>query len=271
MVRQLAGITALLLVTLSSHAQQPGSVFHDVLQGGGQGPELVVVPAGRFALGDNTGRGNHNEQPQRQIDIQQPFAIGRHEVTFADWQHYADATGTPMPDNEGWGMSSRRPVIHMSWHQAQAYAQWLSNSTGQRYRLPTEAEWEYAARGGSTGYYWWGEQLDSPEERPRAHCRGCSSQRLIQNKTALVGQFPANAFGLYDTAGNVWEWTASRFAAPFDGSEQEAAGLMDNSPRVIRGGAWNAGPSYLRTSQRDLKQPQHKDYALGLRVVRELP
>ena len=163
-----------------------------------------------------------------------------------------------------------RPVINVSWQEARAYCQWLSRMSGQRYRLPTEAEWEYAARAGSRSYYWWGEQLDSPEQRPRAHCRGCNSPRIIQNKTAQVGRFAPNAFGLYDTAGNVWEWTASRYAYPWDGSEQRDAGLLDQSPRVVRGGAWNSGPAYLRSSLRDLRQPDQKHYALGLRVVREL-
>ena len=260
-----------LLLSPLAPAQEVGHVFSDSLPRGKQGPQLVVVPAGRYLLGDHSGRGNHNERPLTPIEISQPFAIGRYEVTFSDWQHYAEATSTPMPDNEGWGLSAQRPVIHVSWHQAQAYSQWLSKVTGQRYRLPTEAEWEYAARAGSTSYYWWGEQLDSPETRPRAHCRGCATSRLIQSKTERVGQFPANAFGLYDTAGNVWEWTASRFASPFDGSEQHSAGLLDQSPRVVRGSAWNSGPTYLRSSQRDMKQPQHKDYALGFRVLRELP
>ena len=271
--RALLGALTLLalLITSPTQAHTPGSVFSDSLPKGQQGPQLVVVPAGRYLLGDHSGRGNHNERPLTPVEINQPFAIGRYEVSFADWQHYAEATATAMPDNEGWGLSAQRHVIHVSWHQAVAYSQWLSKVTGQRYRLPTEAEWEYAARAGSTSYYWWGEQLDSPETRPRAHCRGCATSRLVQSKTERVGQFAANAFGLHDTAGNVWEWTASRFASPFDGSEQQAASLLDKSPRVVRGGAWNSGPSYLRSSQRDMKQPQHKDYALGFRVLRELP
>lgn len=266
---------ALLLLALFSaaptHAQTPGRVFSDQLPAGKQGPSLVVLPAGNYLMGDHSGRGNHNERPLTPIVIDHAFAIGRYEVSFSDWQHYAEATATAMPDNEGWGLSAQRPVIHVSWHQAQAYSQWLSNVTGQRYRLPTEAEWEYAARAGSTSYYWWGEQLDSPETRPRAHCRGCATSRLIQNKSERIGQFAGNAFGVHDTAGNVWEWTASRFASPFDGSEQQAASLLDNGPRAVRGGAWNSGPSYLRSSQRDMKQPQHKNYALGFRVLRELP
>jgi formylglycine-generating enzyme required for sulfatase activity len=268
----LGAVTLLTLLTTSLvQAHTVGSQFSDTLPTGKQGPQLVVVPAGRYLLGDHSGRGNHNERPLTPIEISHPFAIGRYEVSFADWQLYAEASATPMPDNEGWGLSAQRPVIHVSWHQAVAYSRWLSKVTGQRYRLPTEAEWEYAARAGSTSYYWWGEQLDSPETRPRAHCRGCATSRLIQNKTERTGQFAANAFGLHDTAGNVWEWTASRFASPFDGSEQRSASLLDKSPRVVRGGAWNSGPSYLRSSQRDMKQPQHKDYALGFRVLRELP
>lgn len=260
--------TGLALTTLSAGASEP---FRDALHIAGHGPELIRVPAGQFLMGDGSGKGNDNERPQRSITFERPFAIGRHEVTFADWRRYAEATGQAMPDNEGWGLSAQRPVIHVSWHEAQAYTRWLSQQTGARYRLPTEAEWEYAARGGSQRYYWWGDELDSDERAPRAHCRGCATSRLLRNKTAAVGQFPANGFGLHDTAGNVWEWTASNFTQRFDGSETQIAALLDESPRAVRGGAWNSGPVYLRSSMRDLKQPQHRDYALGFRVLRELP
>lgn len=269
MTRQLSlAFASLVLAALPAFASDS---IRDVLATGGTGPELVVIPAGQFQLGDGSGLGNDNEGPQRTVTFAAPFAIGRYEVTFADWQKYAEANKLPIPDNEGWGLSAQRPVIHVSWRDAHAYAQWLSRETGARYRLPTEAEWEYAARGGSQSYYWWGEELDSDERAPRAHCRGCASSRLLRNKTAAVGQFPANGFGLYDTAGNVWEWTASNFTQRFDGSETQSAGLLDNSPRVVRGGAWNSGPVYLRSSMRDLKQPHHRDYALGFRVLRELP
>ncbi|MBB4818546.1 formylglycine-generating enzyme required for sulfatase activity [Pseudomonas alcaligenes] len=263
-------LLALSLLPLAALAQQAGERLRDSLPEGAQGPELVIVPAGEFLMGDATGRGNDNERPTHRVTIDKPFAIGRFELTFDDWQRYASATGKPMPDNEGWGLSGQRPVIHVSWFDARAYCDWLSSVTGQRYRLPTEAEWEYAARAGGTGYYGWGDELDSSESAPRAHCRGCGTPNSIRGKTAQVGQYPANAFGLHDTAGNVWEWTASRFAAPFDGSEAQAAALLDRSPRVVRGGAWNSGPAYLRTSLRDLKQPGHDDYALGFRVLREL-
>ena len=262
---------ALALLALPAFAVESGSVFRDPLRNGQQGPELVAIPAGSFILGDSLNRGNDSERPPRSTQIEHAFALGRNEVTFADWQQYAEATGQAMPDNEGWGLSAQRPVINVSWFAAQGYCQWLSKVSGQRYRLPTEAEWEYAARAGSQSYYWWGEQLDSSEQQPRAHCRGCGTPRQINGKTSLVGQFAPNAFGLYDTAGNVWEWTASSFAAPYDGHEHLQASLLDNSPRVSRGGAWNSGPVYLRSSLRDMKQPHIKDFAQGLRVLRELP
>lgn len=270
-MRAQLGLALTLLLPLPALANEAGKVFRDPLHNGQQGPELVVLPTGSFLLGDSLGRGNDNERPPRTVEISQPIAMGRFEVTFADWQLYADATGKAMPDNEGWAMSAQRPVIHVSYFAAQGYCQWLSKVSGQTYRLPSEAEWEYAARAGSQSYYWWGEQLDSSEEQPRAHCRGCGTPRSLEYKTSLVGQFAPNAFGLYDTAGNVWEWTASTFVAPYDGHEQRRAGLLDNSPRAIRGGGWNSGPVYLRSSLRDLKQPHIKDYALGFRVLRELP
>jgi formylglycine-generating enzyme required for sulfatase activity len=270
-MRQFFAAVASLLIALPTLAVETGSVFRDALSSGQQGPEMVALADGSFLLGDSLMRGNDNERPPRLSTIEQPFALGRFEVTFADWQLYAEATGKRMPYNEGWGLSAQRPVINVSWFAAQSYCQWLSKVSGHHYRLPTEAEWEYAARAGRQSYYWWGEQLDSREDHPRAHCRGCGTPRQINGKTSLVGQFAPNAFGLYDTAGNAWEWTASRFSAPYDGSEHNQAGLLDSSPRVTRGGGWNSGPVYLRSSLRDMKQPHISDYAQGLRVLRELP
>ena len=153
------GLALTLLLPLPALANEAGRVFRDPLHNGQQGPELVVLPTGRFLLGDSLGRGNDNERPARPVEISQPIAMGRFEVTFADWQLYADATGQAMPDNEGWAMSAQRPVIHVSYFAAVAYCQWLSKVSGQTYRLPSEAEWEYAARAGSQSYYWWGEHL----------------------------------------------------------------------------------------------------------------
>src|SRR5690606_1073688 len=148
LMRCLAFLALACLPPLPALAHEAGSLLRDPLADGAFGPELVVVPAGRFVLGDSSGRGNHNEQPPRAIEIERPFAIGRFELTFSDWQRYAEATGKPLPDNEGWGLSAQRPVINVSWFDAQGYCQWLSRVSGQRYRLPSEAEWDYAARAG---------------------------------------------------------------------------------------------------------------------------
>src|SRR3990167_1308412 len=134
--RSLFGALTMLALLTGNPAQAhtPGSVFSDALPKGKQGPQLVVLPAGRYLLGDHSSRGNHNERPLTPIEITQPFAIGRDEVSFADWQQHAAGTATAMPDNEGWGLWAQRRVIHVSWHQAQAYSQWLSRVTGNRYR-----------------------------------------------------------------------------------------------------------------------------------------
>ena len=260
----------LLCLAPSAHALNPGDTFHDSLPDGTPGPELVVVPAGTFVIGDSVGSGNHNERPTKQLTLPKAFAMGVYEVSFGEWRAYSEATGKPMPNNEGWGLSEQRPVMHVNWHQAQAFCQWLSQVTGQRYRLPTEAEWEYAARAGSSNLFWWGDSAAPVNEQPFAHCRGCGTSSFIRNKTALRGQFAPNAFGLYDTAGNVWEWTASPYSATFDGSEQHSARLLDQRPRVVRGGAWNSGPQYLRSSLLDPRQADQASYSLGFRVLREL-
>ena len=178
-MRALLGVSLTLLLNLPALASEPGRVFRDPLANDLLGPEMVILPAGEFILGDSLGRGNDNERPTRSVAIPQPIAMGRFEITFADWQLYADATGKTMPDNEGWAMSAQRPVIHISYFAAQSYCQWLSKVSGHTYRLPPEAEWEYAARAGSQRYYWGGEQLDSNVDQPRARH---VAQHGIQNR-----------------------------------------------------------------------------------------
>ncbi|MEN8221031.1 MAG: SUMF1/EgtB/PvdO family nonheme iron enzyme [Pseudomonadota bacterium] len=132
-------------------------VFRDRLKDGSLGPEMVWIPAGTFRMGDIQGGGHDNEKPVHQVSVSR-FAIGKYEVTFAEYDKFAQATGRKKPNDRGWGRGNR-PVINVSWHDATAYAEWLSQQTGQKYRLPTEAEWEYAARAGTTTKYWWGNQM----------------------------------------------------------------------------------------------------------------
>ena len=178
----------------------PGKVFRDRLKSGGEGPEMVVVPVGSFQMGQ--GGAEKDEVPVRSVRIQKSFAIGRYEVTFDEYDQFVKAKNLEFPSDEGWGRG-RRPVINVSWYEAVEYAKWLSEQTGKRYRLPTEAEREYAARGGKQTSYWWGNDF----LEGMANCKDCGSQ--WDKKTAPVGSFKPNPFGLYDTAGNVWEWPSA--------------------------------------------------------------
>ncbi len=186
-------------------------------------------------MGDIQGAGDKDEQPVHPVEIQKPFKVGRYEVTFEEYDRFALATGRGLPNDWRWG-KGRQPVVDVSWDDAVAYAKWLSKQTGKRYRLPTEAEWEYAARAGTETNYWWGNDLI----RDMAICDGCGS-RWDNKQTAPVGSFKPNALGLYDTAGNVWEWVEDCYHDNFKGAPSNGRGWFNESGgqclRVIRGGS----------------------------------
>jgi formylglycine-generating enzyme required for sulfatase activity len=198
-------------------AFEAGQVFRDRMENGTDGPEMVVIPAGKFRMGDTQGNGAKDEQPVHEVHIRGRIAVSRYEITFDQYDAFAKAAGRDLPDDEGWGRG-RRPVVRVSWDDAVAYARWLSQQTGKHYRLPSEAEWEYAARAGTETTYWWGNEI----KQGLANCIGCGS-RWDNQQTAPVGSFKPNPFGLYDTAGNVSEWVQdcwhdSYQGAPSDGS-----------------------------------------------------
>ena len=213
-----------------------GEGFRDFLRSGELGPEMVVVPAGRFLMGDLSGDGMSRERPVREVTISRPFAIGKHEITFADYQRFLGPAAPPA--DEGWGRGNR-PVINVSWTEAVAYVSWLSAQTGQHYRLPSEAEWEYAARAGTTTAFSWGDDVGES----LANCANCGSPPWGGRQSAPVGSFPANPWGLFDMHGNVWEWVRdcaheNYVGAPSDGSAWEVG---DCAKRVVRGGAFDFG------------------------------
>lgn len=227
----------------------PGSTFRDRLRSGGEGPEMIVIPAGKFRMGCLSGDAAcyEDEKPVRQVSISRSFALSAYEVTFEDYDRF---TYPEKVDDEGWGRG-RRPVIHVSWNDAQAYVAWLSGETGEEYRLPSESEWEYAARAGSTTAYSWGNEVGVN----RANCGdwealGCRDE---WDNTAPVGSFSANGFGLYDMHGNVWEWVEDCWqqgyaGAPLDGGAWRSG---DCAKRVLRGGSWIMTPGDLRASARE--------------------
>jgi formylglycine-generating enzyme required for sulfatase activity len=239
-----------------------GNVFHDPLQDGSLAPKMVVMLAGQFRMGDM--RGDDDEKPVHDVSLNR-FAISRYELTFAEYDHFAEATGRSKPDDNGWGRG-KRPVINVSYQDAIAYAQWLSKQTGKQYRLPSEAEWEYAARAGTDTQYGW---KTNDIGTNRANCDGCGSQ-WAGKQTAPVGSFAANVFGVYDLVGNVWEWTCSEYGQYGSGMEQQCSSDKSvDSNRVIRGGSWEVEPWIARVSSRNQMWNDGADSGVGFRVVRE--
>ncbi len=229
-----------------------GSVFRDRLRDGSEGPEMVVIPEGRFMMGSpGTEEGHYDDEgPQREVRIPRPFALGRCAVTFEEYERFSGATGRTPPEDAGWG-KGRRPVINVSWEDASAYAQWLSKESGRPYRLPTEAEWEYAARAGTTTRYWWGDEIRQ-DGKVWANCNGCGSDGDAK-QTAPAGSFAPNPWGLHDMLGNVWEWVedcwhGSYTGAPGDGSAWLKENGGDCALRVVRGGSWSSGPRDVRSA-----------------------
>lgn len=245
-------------------------------------PTMVVLPAGTFQMGAQPAdNGNPWEGPAHAVTIGRPFAIGKHEVTVAQWRACVDAkacpAAAPAPSS---GDATRAPVVNVNFADAHAYASWLTKATGRRYRLPSEAEWEYAIRAGTTTARYWGgdrtKQCGYGNGADQAALAFDAKLQVVecndgQATLAPVGSFQANAWGLFDMAGNAWEWTQDCWrdgyaGAPADGSALES-GACDR--RAIRGGSWRARPNSLRSFGRGHSAPGIRGDDLGLRVVAE--
>ena len=249
--------------TIEAIVVDPAPQFRDAA-GNTPLPLMAALPAGRFTMGSPSASVYFDEQPQRNVEIQ-PFGIGVYEVTVAEFSAFANATGRayqpPTRTNP-----ATTPATMVSFADARAYTEWLSQVTGARYRLPTEAEWEYAARAGTTTLYSWGRELTPG----KAHCIACENNLDPRIPTA-VGAFAANPFGLFDMVGNVQEWTADCYAAnyenaPTDGSAFETANCGE---RVARGGAFISGPKGVRSAAREALSADTRNDVTGFRVVRE--
>ena len=245
--------------------------FRDRLKDGSKGPEMVRIPAGSFRMGSNNG--DSDEKPVHKVSLS-AFSIGKYEVTFAEYDKFANATGKDKPSDRGWGRGNR-PVINVSWHDAVAYAKWLSQQTGHIYRLPTEAEWEYAARAGTSTKYWWGNTA-SHEYMNYGTDECCSG--LVKGKdrweyTAPVGSFAANPFGIYDTAGNVWEWVSDIYSDSYykTSPPRNPTGPSTGRYRVRRGGAWSYYAQNARSADRFYHSPGSRLFNVGFRLLRMMP
>lgn len=270
-------------------------------------PEMVVISAGRFLMGSPKSEvGRHDsEGPQHQVTLARPFRIGKYEVSVAEYSQFVEATmyrteaeregGCYHWDGEwkkdsgrtwrspGFSQAATHPVVCVSWNDALVYAEWLTRVTGgRRYRLPTEAEWEYVARGGTTGARYWGKNLSDACEYANVHDQ--TSKRVNgfgwthhdcddgRAQTAPVGSYRANGFGLHDVLGNVLEWTGdcwndSYRGAPSDGSAQESGSC---ARRVLRGGSWDNIPRVVRAANRGSNPRYYRDIHLGFRLAQDM-
>ena len=233
-------------------------------------PDMVVVPAGSFAMGSPPvdAERKADEEPQHTITFSNAFAVSKTELTFAQWDVCAaHGNCNPQVSDGGFGRGSQ-PLVNVTWRDASRYVAWLSATTGKPYRLLSEAEYEYAARAGTTALYPWGDSIGVGN----TNCAGCGSQ-WDGKQPAPVGSFSANAFGIHDMIGNVWEWTADCAHADYSNAPKDGSAWVDNNgctSRVARGGSWNAVPASLRSANRLLITPDSLYFNLGFRIARTL-
>lgn len=266
---------------LAADPSQPGTVFKDCKDC----PEMVVLPAGSYTMGtpdDELGK-QPDEGPLHKVSFAHPFAVSRFHVTARQWQAYAKATGTILPDGDlrpgrlckngkpSYPQGAEQPAVCMTWYEARGYIDWLAKKTGQPYRMLSESEREYAARGGSSGPFPF--PFDSPGEyQITRHANGYGPKDGF-TYTAPVGSFPPNAFGVYDMHGNVYEWVADCWhtdyvGAPADGRPWTTGG--DCKHRQIRGNDWIEPPIFSRSGNRNERVPEVRGDWLSFRVARNL-
>lgn len=232
-------------------------------------PELVEIPAGDFERGSPAGEPGHqaSEGPLTRVRIGGDFALGRYPVTFGEWdQCLREGACRHKPNDRGWGRGTG-PVFYVSWKDTQEYLAWLSSKTGKLYRLPSEAEWEYAARAGARTAYPWGNDVG----RGMANCKGCSEEP--SDRTKPVGSFPPNGFNLFDMHGNVWQWVADCWNASYAGAPADGSPWLTGECEraVVRGGAWGLGPEDIRSARREGDNKELRSGRRGFRVARDLP
>jgi len=267
-------------------AQQTGETFRDRNADGSKCaacPEMVVIPAGSFRMGDLNGDGDSDEKPVHTVTIPNKFAAGKFEVTRNEFSTFVDATDYSASgecyyhtgsewkksSSKNWrspgiSQTDRDPVVCMNWDDAKAYVRWLSGKTGKDYRLLSEAEWEYAARSGTSTKYHYGNDISSDQ----------ANSKRDAGKTSPVGSYPANGFGLHDMHGNVWEWTEDCYQDSYRGTPTNGNANTGSDfclGRVLRGGSWVSNPRNLRSAIRLRRIIVFRSYGYGFRVARNLP
>jgi formylglycine-generating enzyme required for sulfatase activity len=250
----------------SEQALKPGDSFRECAAAC---PEMVVVPEGSFVMGSSADQaGSRGENPKHRVTITRLFAISKYELTFEDWDAcvHVGVCASQIGDS-GFGRG-RRPVINVSWEGANRYVAWLSSTTGKHYRLLSEAEYEYAARAGTSTLFPWGDDVG----KANANCNGCGSE-WDNRQTAPAGSFRPNGFGLYNMVGNVWEWVEDCWHPSYDGAPTDGSAWIsggDCGARAGRGGSWISPPHDVRSASRNYFSLEFTSANLGFRIGRSL-
>jgi formylglycine-generating enzyme required for sulfatase activity len=261
---------------------QPGQVFQDKLKDGSLGPKVVWLPKGRFKMGSTSWFGDGDEKPIHEVTINYELAVGKYQVAVEEFKKFVQATDYKTQAEMGYRFYKREqktdanwknpyfaqndshPVVYVSWNDAKAYVKWLSEQTEEKYRLLSEAEWEYACRAGSTGKYCFGD--DVHQLASYGWFNGNSEE-----KTQPVGQKKPNAFGLYDMHGNVWEWCEDVWHKNYSGAPNDGNAWLVREYsvfRINRGGSWRCDDSHLRCATRNGDVPTISSYDWGFRIAR---
>lgn len=241
-------------------------------------PEMALIPPGTFLMGSDPSEedGKVNEKPRHAVEIAYAFAVGAHEVTLEEWEACVNDGGCssiPLESQDG-SATGKQPVTHVTWHEANGYTDWLSGRTGMVYRLPSEAEWEYAARANTTTPYYSGVAITSKQAnfdgRYDWRVGSALTPDVYMGRTLEVGLLEANAFGLHDVHGNANEWTQDCYVshyreAPEDGRPRETDNCVR---RVMRGGSWKDKPWDIRSARRHAGAPDERSSQIGFRVMR---
>jgi formylglycine-generating enzyme required for sulfatase activity len=265
-------VTVLIITLLLTSFSVSAGVIQNTLE-----PKMITIAGGKFIMGCIRPKNcDSNEQPAHQVTVP-PFNMSTTEVTFKQWDNCYDDKGcTTYPNDEGWGRN-QHPVINVSWDDAQQYVMWLNKKTGKHYRLPNEAEWEYAARANTQTFYAHGDCITNTQANfdarfiwNKEHCKATGT---FANKTHEVGHLVNNAFGLYDMHGNVWEWTQDCFHKNYQGAPTRAIEWEDKSStstcksHVLRGGSWHDLPWDLRSAVRQQEYSASSNSTTGFRIV----
>lgn len=238
-------------------------------------PEMIRIEPGNFVMGscENEPGRFRDEGPQREVTITRPFELGKYAVTFEEYDVFCDVMGRRKTENEGWGRK-RRPIVNLTWEDAYSYCRWLNDQTGDRFRLPTEAEWEYACRAGTTTLYSFGDAISTELANYDGNWMFNGSDKgEYRRQTVQVGSLPANQWGLYEMHGNVWEWCFDPWHFGYEGAPKSQRARIyggELKRAVIRGGGWGDFPQGLRSANRSWVSRWGRIDAVGFRLARTL-